>query len=84
MVTADTVLAVYDDSKRAGSHLTGLRTALCATATTMWSAAPKTFISKGCDGGLFVVATGTSPDEHKGPIRPIIDGTRASSLSCKG
>jgi alkylation response protein AidB-like acyl-CoA dehydrogenase len=74
VVTGDAVLAIAMTEPGAGSDLTGIRTAAVRDGDHYVVGGAKTFMSNGRNGDLFVVATRTSPDEHKGRTLLVIDG----------
>ncbi|MGV9711080.1 acyl-CoA dehydrogenase family protein [Gordonia sp. NPDC003424] len=66
VVAGDTVLGIAMTEPGTGSDLTGIRTSAVLDGDHYVVNGSKTFISNGRNGDLFVVATRTSPDKHKG------------------
>ncbi|GAB93045.1 acyl-CoA dehydrogenase family protein [Gordonia rhizosphera] len=66
VVSGETVLGIAMTEPGAGSDLTGIRTTAVRDGDHYVVNGSKTFISNGRNGDLFVVATRTSPDKHKG------------------
>lgn len=66
VVSGDTVLGIAMTEPGTGSDLTGIRTSAVRDGDHYVVNGSKTFISNGRNGDLFVVATRTSPDKHKG------------------
>lgn len=74
VVTGETVLAIAMTEPAAGSDLTGIRTTAVRDGDDYLVNGAKTFISNGRNGSLFVVATRTTADKHKGLTLLVIDG----------
>lgn len=66
VVSGETVLGIAMTEPGTGSDLTGIRTTAVLDGDEYVVNGAKTFISNGRNGDLFVVATRTSPDKHKG------------------
>ncbi|MGV9857749.1 acyl-CoA dehydrogenase family protein [Gordonia sp. NPDC003425] len=66
VVAGETVLGIAMTEPGAGSDLTGIRTSAVRDGDHYVVNGSKTFISNGRSGDLFVVATRTGPDKHKG------------------
>ncbi|MEZ5153772.1 acyl-CoA dehydrogenase family protein [Rhodococcus zopfii] len=66
VVTGETVLGIAMTEPGTGSDLTGIRTTAVRDGDHYVVDGAKTFISNGQNGDLFVVATRTSDDPHKG------------------
>ena len=66
VVGGDTVLGIAMTEPGAGSDLTGIRTSAVRDGDHYVVNGAKTFISNGRNGDLFVVATRTSSEKHKG------------------
>ncbi|MGV9824000.1 acyl-CoA dehydrogenase family protein [Gordonia sp. NPDC003429] len=66
VVAGETVLGIAMTEPGAGSDLTGIRTSAVRDGDHYVVNGSKTFISNGRNGDLFVVATRTGPDKHKG------------------
>ncbi|MGW5521246.1 acyl-CoA dehydrogenase family protein [Gordonia sp. NPDC003950] len=66
VVSGETVLGIAMTEPGTGSDLTGIRTSAVRDGDDYVVNGSKTFISNGRNGDLFVVATRTSPDKHKG------------------
>ncbi|MEP9392918.1 acyl-CoA dehydrogenase family protein [Gordonia sp. VNK1] len=66
VVSGETVLGIAMTEPGTGSDLTGIRTSAVRDGDDYVVTGSKTFISNGRNGDLFVVATRTSPDKHKG------------------
>ncbi|MHC3000811.1 acyl-CoA dehydrogenase family protein [Gordonia sp. GN26] len=66
VVSGDTVLGIAMTEPGAGSDLTGIRTSAVRDGDHYVVNGAKTFISNGRNGDLFVVATRTGPEKHKG------------------
>ncbi|MGW0037751.1 acyl-CoA dehydrogenase family protein [Gordonia sp. NPDC003376] len=66
VVSGETVLGIAMTEPGAGSDLTGIRTSAVRDGDHYIVNGSKTFISNGRNGDLFVVATRTGPDKHKG------------------
>ncbi|MEO9330008.1 acyl-CoA dehydrogenase family protein [Gordonia aurantiaca] len=73
VVTGDTVLGIAMTEPGAGSDLTGIRTSAVRDGDHYVINGSKTFISNGRNGDLFVVATRTGPDRHKGLTLFVVD-----------
>uniref|UniRef100_UPI003D904580 acyl-CoA dehydrogenase family protein n=1 Tax=Gordonia sp. B7-2 TaxID=3420932 RepID=UPI003D904580 len=66
VVSGETVLGIAMTEPGAGSDLTGIRTTAVLDGDHYVVNGSKTFISNGRNGDLFVVATRTGTDKHKG------------------
>ncbi|WLP89565.1 acyl-CoA dehydrogenase family protein [Gordonia sp. NB41Y] len=66
VVSGETVLGIAMTEPGAGSDLTGIRTSAVRDGDHYVVNGSKTFISNGRNGDLFVVATRTGPEKHKG------------------
>jgi len=66
VVSGDTVLGIAMTEPGTGSDLTGIRTVAVRDGDHYVVDGSKTFISNGRNGDLFVVATRTSDDPHRG------------------
>jgi alkylation response protein AidB-like acyl-CoA dehydrogenase len=66
VVSGETVLGIAMTEPGTGSDLTGIRTSAVRDGDDYVVNGSKTFISNGQNGDLFVVATRTSDDPHKG------------------
>ncbi|MFW0795921.1 acyl-CoA dehydrogenase family protein [Gordonia sp. CPCC 205515] len=66
VVAGETVLGIAMTEPGTGSDLTGIRTSAVLDGDHYVVNGSKTFISNGRNGNLFVVATRTSSDKHKG------------------
>jgi len=73
VVTGDTVLGIAMTEPGTGSDLTGIRTSAIRNGDHYVVNGAKTFISNGQNGDLFVVATRTSEDPHKGLTLLVVD-----------
>lgn len=73
VVTGETVLGIAMTEPGAGSDLTGIRTSAVRDGDHYVVNGSKTFISNGQNGDLFVVATRTSDDPHKGLTLLVVD-----------
>lgn len=73
-VTGDTVLAIAMTEPGTGSDLTGICTTAVRDGDDYVVNGSKTFISNGFNGNLFVVATRTSDDPHKGLTLLVVEG----------
>ncbi|MCX2965538.1 acyl-CoA dehydrogenase family protein [Gordonia aquimaris] len=73
VVSGDTVLGIAMTEPGAGSDLTGIRTTAVRDGDHYVVNGSKTFISNGRNGDLFVVATRTSADKHKGLTLLVVD-----------
>lgn len=66
VVAGETVLGIAMTEPGTGSDLTGIRTTAVRDGDHYVVNGAKTFISNGATGDLFVVATRTGPDKHRG------------------
>ena len=73
VVSGETVLGIAMTEPGAGSDLTGITTSAVRDGDHYVVNGSKTFISNGRNGDLFVVATRTSPDKHKGLTLLVVD-----------
>jgi len=73
VVTGETVLGIAMTEPGTGSDLTGIRTSAIRDGDHYVVNGAKTFISNGQNGDLFVVATRTSDDPHKGLTLLVVD-----------
>lgn len=74
VVTGDAVLAIAMTEPGAGSDLTGITTTAVRDGDHYVVNGAKTFVSNGRNGNLFVVATRTSPEKHKGLTLLVVEG----------
>ena len=73
VVSGDTVLGIAMTEPGAGSDLTGIATTAVRDGDHYRVNGSKTFISNGQNADLFVVATRTGPDPHKGLTLLVVD-----------
>ena len=73
VVSGETVLGIAMTEPGAGSDLTGITTSAVRDGDHYVVNGSKTFISNGRNGDLFVVATRTSADKHKGLTLLVVD-----------
>lgn len=73
VVGGDTVLGIAMTEPGAGSDLTGIRTSAVRDGDHYVVNGAKTFISNGRNGDLFVVATRTGPEKHRGLTLLVVD-----------
>ncbi|MFF0282898.1 acyl-CoA dehydrogenase family protein [Rhodococcus aetherivorans] len=76
-VTGETVLGIAMTEPGTGSDLTGIRTSAVRDGDHYVVNGAKTFISNGQNGDLFVVATRTSDDPHKGLTLLVVEADTA-------
>ena len=73
VVSGETVLGIAMTEPGAGSDLSGITTSAVRDGNHYVVNGSKTFISNGRNGDLFVVATRTSADKHKGLTLLVVD-----------
>ena len=73
VVSGETVLGIAMTEPGAGSDLSGITTSAVRDGDHYVVNGSKTFISNGRNGDLFVVATRTSADKHKGLTLLVVD-----------
>ena len=73
VVSGETVLGIAMTEPGAGSDLSGITTSAVREGDHYVVNGSKTFISNGRNGDLFVVATRTSADKHKGLTLLVVD-----------
>ncbi|WP_068157933.1 acyl-CoA dehydrogenase family protein [Rhodococcus phenolicus] len=77
VVSGETVLGIAMTEPGTGSDLTGIRTTAVRDGDHYVVDGAKTFISNGQNGDLFVVATRTSDDPHKGLTLLVVEAGTA-------